>query len=129
MRWDAVHEVQIAGKKIEPQQPLLDTLIVTRQLVEEYDLFHKKISIGRAKSLPIADKQNLTTIEVLYDTLDIHLRDGGGSRSWKRFKAIRPSDDVIARFYKRATELWDTMIQHFPPLQELRESKPTEEIS
>ena len=103
--------------------------IVTRQLVEEYDLFHKKISIGRAKSFPIADKQNLTTIEVLYDTLDIHLRDGGGSRSWKRFKAIRPSDDVIARFYKRATELWDTMIQHFPPLQELRESKPIEEIS
>ena len=28
MRWDAVHEVQIAGKKIEPQQPLLDTLVL-----------------------------------------------------------------------------------------------------
>jgi DNA sulfur modification protein DndB len=103
--------------------------IVTRQLVEEYDLFHKKISIGRARSLLIADKQHLTTIEVLYDTLDIHLRDGGGSRSWKRFKAIRPPDDVIAYFYKRATELWETMIQHFPPLQELRESTLTEETS
>src|SRR5713101_2004129 len=26
MRWDDVHEVQIAGKKSEPQRPLLDTL-------------------------------------------------------------------------------------------------------
>jgi DNA sulfur modification protein DndB len=102
--------------------------IVTRQLVEEYDLFHEKISIGQARNIPVTDKKNLTTIEVLYDTLDIHLRDRG-SRSWKQFKAIRPPDDVIARFYKRATELWDTIIRHFPPLQELRESKPIEEIA
>jgi hypothetical protein len=27
MKWYAVHEVQIPGKKIEPKRPLLDTLI------------------------------------------------------------------------------------------------------
>lgn len=102
--------------------------IVTRQLLEEYDLFREKISIGQARSIPVTDKKNLTTIEVLYDTLDIHLRDGK-PRSWKQFRAIRPSENVIARFYKKATELWDTMIEHFPPFQELRESKSTEETA
>jgi TnpA family transposase len=38
MRWDAGHEVQIAGKKIEPQRPLLDTLVLDAILDNETEL-------------------------------------------------------------------------------------------
>src|SRR6266852_6722618 len=41
MRWDDVHEVQIAGKKSEPQRPLLDTLIFILGVLEN----RKKITV------------------------------------------------------------------------------------
>ena len=102
--------------------------ILTRQFVEEHALFHDKVSTGRTRHISVTDKESLTTIEVLYDTLDISLRDRV-PQSWQRFKAIRPSDEVIANFYKRAAEFWNMMIEHFPPLQELKDSKPTEDIA
>jgi DNA sulfur modification protein DndB len=80
--------------------------ILTRQFVEDHALFHDKVSTGRTRSISVTDKA-----------------------SWRRFKAIRPPDEVIATFYKRAAEFWNMMMEHFPPLQELKNSKPTEEIA
>jgi DNA sulfur modification protein DndB len=97
--------------------------ILTSKSVEDHKLFHDKVSTARTRSIPIADKESMTTIEVLYDILDIYLRVGS-LKSWQLFKTTRPSDEAIANLYKRATEFWNMMIEHFPPLQELKNSEP-----
>lgn len=102
--------------------------IVTRQLVEEYDLFQGKISIGQARSIPVTDKQNLTTIRVLYDAMDVHLRDRG-AKSWRRFQTIRPPDDVIDSFYNKSTEFWQLLTEYFPSLQDIGNNKSSEEVA
>jgi DNA sulfur modification protein DndB len=102
--------------------------IVTRRLVEEYELFHKKISVRQTRSIPVTDKQSLTSIVVLYDIMDTHLRDKG-TKAWKRYKTIRPSDDELDRFYSRSIAFWQLLTEHFPPLQVLRDSDPLEEIA
>ncbi|TEU15950.1 MAG: DGQHR domain-containing protein [Anaerolineales bacterium] len=102
--------------------------IVTRRLVEEYGLFYDKISIRQTRSIPVTDTKSLTSIVVLYDVMNICLRDRG-AKAWKRFKTIRPSDDEIEGFYNRAVEFWQLLTEHFPPLQELRESVPAEAVA
>jgi len=102
--------------------------IVTRQLVEEYDLFQGKISIGQARSIQVTDKQNLTTIRVLYDAMDVYLRDRG-AKSWRRFQTIRPPDDVIDSFYNKSTEFWQLLTEYFPSLQDIGNNKPSEEVA
>jgi len=102
--------------------------IVTRRLVEEYGLFHNKISVRQIRSIPVNDKQSLTSIVILYDVMDTHLRDKG-TKAWKRYKTIRPSGDELDGFYNRSIEFWQLLIEHFPPLQELRDSRPSEEVA
>ena len=85
--------------------------ILTRQSVEEHTLFHDKISTGRTRSISVSDKETLTTIEILYDTLDINLRERS-QQSWQRFKVMRPPDEVITNFYKSAAEFWNMLIHH-----------------
>jgi DNA sulfur modification protein DndB len=103
--------------------------IITRQLVEEYPLFSgNKISIKASKSIPIGDKQSFTSIETLYDTLDIYLADGPKSH-WREFKKFRKSDRKIAELYGRAVRLWNTYCTRFEPLNELRASDPKDQVA
>jgi len=102
--------------------------ILTRRLVEEYDLFRNKISIRQTRSIPVVDTQSLTTIVVLYDVIDIYLRDKGAKR-WKQFKTIRPSDNVIDSFYNKSIEFWHILTEYFSPLQEFGDSEPSDKVA
>lgn len=101
--------------------------IITRRLVEEYPLFQDKVSLKQTKSVPVADKQSLTTIVTLYDVLDVYLRTG--VRGWNKFKRFRPSEEKVAELYQKTIDLWEVMIDHSPPLGELRDSDPIEKLA
>lgn len=103
--------------------------IITRRLVEEYPLFlGKKISVKAATSIPVGDKQSLTSINALYDGLDIYLIDRTKS-AWKKFKRFYPGDEEIKKLHQSAVDLWDNYCNHFPPLKEVKESGPDEEVA
>ena len=101
--------------------------IVTRFLVERHPLFQEKISLARGKNIPSRDDKSLTTIVALYDTLDLYLQNL--HRGWNNYKKIRPNDDTIEDFYQRAVNLWDLMINYFPPLEEVKDSVPDDKIA
>jgi len=103
--------------------------IITRQLVEEYPLFlGRKTSVKAATSIPASDKQSLTSINALYDGLDIYFIDRSKS-TWRKFKRFYPGDEKIKELHKNAIGLWDTYCKYFPPLNELKESDPDKEVA
>jgi DNA sulfur modification protein DndB len=103
--------------------------IITRRLVDEYPLFTgKKISIKASKSIPIGDRQSLTSIEALYDGLDIYLAEGPKSQ-WKEFKKFRPADKKVDKLYREAIRLWNAYCKHFRPLRELKVSSADEQLA
>ena len=101
--------------------------IVTRRLLENYTLLANFTSIKKGKSMLASDRKNLTTILTIYDVLDRYL-----NHLWKDrrdFKKQRPSDRELGSIYKQSVELWDVLISVFPPLRELADSSPEEEVS
>jgi len=101
--------------------------IVTRRLLEHYPLFRNWTAITKGKNIPIGDRKKLTTIVALYDALDSYFATE--PRAWKEFRKLRPSDTGIDSYYERAKELWDAMLDRFPPLQRLVDSKPDDEVA
>ncbi len=100
--------------------------IIIRELLEKYKLFSSnKISLSKGKNIPSKDKSSLTTIVALYDVFDVFLKPTQG---WKDYKKIRPSDADIESFYSKAVSLWDSLIEEFKPLKEMRNSDGTERI-
>jgi len=92
--------------------------IVTRQLVDEYPLFHEKVSLAESKNLPTSDNRSFTTIIALYDSLDIYLKPKG--IRWSNFKKRRPNDAVIQDYYSKAVEFWDLMAAQFSWIDEYK---------
>jgi len=76
--------------------------IITRRLVEEYPLLVEKVSVKQPRSIDRRDKRSLTTIIVLYDVVDTHLRSTPAQ--WKVFKRLRPPDETIEDHYQRCTK-------------------------
>ena len=101
--------------------------ITTRQLVEEYPLFKDKISVKKPKSIPSTDRESITTVVALYDSLDIFLRPQ--ARGWSGYKRRRPDDNTLASFYSRATALFETLSKQFTQLKKVRDSKPGDNIA
>jgi DNA sulfur modification protein DndB len=101
--------------------------IVTRRLLEGYKLLSDFTSIKRGKSIPASDRRSFTTIATVYDVLDRYL-----SWQWKDrrdFKKQRPADRQLNALYRQSTELFDGLQDSFPPLAELANSSPDEEVS
>jgi DNA sulfur modification protein DndB len=101
--------------------------IVTRRLLENYPLLTNFTSIKRGKSIPASDRRSLTTIVTIYDVLDRYM-----SWQWKDrrdFKKQRPSDRELNALYRQAVALFEGLKKAFPPLSELADSRPDEEIS
>lgn len=96
--------------------------IITRRLVERHELLAGRISIKAARSIPSSDRKSLTSIEVLYDTLDIVLRDRP-VRIWNKRKTKRPSDDEIEAYYITAEHYFELLSQHFGVLREYRQTE------
>jgi DNA sulfur modification protein DndB len=104
--------------------------IVTRQTVEENHLFTGKISVRQTKSIPTNDRCSFTTIVALYDSLDDFFRATNRSKKdWGNFKRTRPPEDTVESYYQKSNELWNTLVQYFPPLQQLRDSDSSAEVA
>lgn len=101
--------------------------IVTRRLLEQHKLLANFTSIKKGKSMLVSDRKNLTTILTVYDVLDKYLNSQWKDR--RDFKKQRPSDRELNSLYKQSVELWDSLIAAFPPLKELADSSPAEELS
>ena len=101
--------------------------ITTRELVEKHSLFQEKISLSKTKAIAVRDDRNFTTIVTLYDALEMLFRTKG--RGWTDFKRHRPDDNEISEFYAKSVSFWDTMIEYFPPLQEVQVSQSDENIA
>ena len=101
--------------------------IITRRLVEEYQLFSDgKVSISGAANINISDEQSFTSIRALYDGLDIYLKHvylkSSHSSSWVTFKRFYPSDGQVNNLYNEAVILWNTYAKYFQPIREIAES-------
>ena len=101
--------------------------IVTRRLLEKYRLLAKFTSIKKGKSMAASDRRNFTTILTVYDVLDKFLNWQWKDR--KDFKKQRPSDRELNSIYKQSVALWDSLMAAFPPLIELANSLPEDEVS
>lgn len=96
--------------------------ITTRDLVEKHPLFSEtKILLSKTKAIPTANNECVTTIITLYDILDILLKT---KRNWNNFKRFRPDESTVSAFYNQAAHFWNTMIEYFPPLREVKDSAP-----
>lgn len=100
--------------------------ITTRALVENHPLFQEKISLAKTKAVAVKDNRSFTTIITLYDVLEILFRE---RRGWTAFRRQRPEDGVIAEYYAQSEQFWNAMTEHFPPLEEIRNSHPGENIA
>ncbi len=122
--------------------------IVTRQLVEEFDLlksgFKKKsgfVYFGEQHPLRPSEQEKLTTILTLYtisETLFVpfkapivkaHLGDDNRKKALNRLKVKRPDNDVIEKAYKQQTDFWTLLRDCIPAYDELFNSKPEENIA
>ena len=87
--------------------------IITRRMLDVYELFsgNRINSKVKGKSIPKNDRECITTIVTLYDSLNIYLCDKT-KKNWKEFLRIRPTDTVVNLYYENATKYWDR-IQHY----------------
>ncbi len=104
------------------------TAIITRQLMEEYPLFINKISVKASTSMSVNDKRNLTSINALYEALNIYLIDKPKS-GWDEFKRFYPTEEKVQELYKRSIDLWETFCKYFTQLKEARDSEPEDKIA
>lgn len=102
--------------------------IITRRLVEEYSLFSGKTSIKAATSIPVNDRQSLTSINALYDAVDIHLIDRSKPK-WNKFKRFYPGDEKIEELHQSAIDLWENFCRYFPPLTEVKVNDADAEVA
>jgi DNA sulfur modification protein DndB len=93
-----------------------------RKEKDKLNAYYRKISPAKTKAIAPRDYNSITSIITLYDVLEVVLREKG--RRWNDFKKLRPKDSTISQYYNRAVQFWDTMIEHFPPLKEFKETSP-----
>lgn len=103
--------------------------ILTRRLVEQNAFFSKFLLVKKGKAIQVTDKRFFTTIEALYDTIDILLRRENKKGEWARFKKLRPTDAKLDKEYGDVDSFWTEMINSFTPLRELAASVPENEVS
>jgi DNA sulfur modification protein DndB len=95
--------------------------IITRKLIEEHPFFMKFLLVKKGKAIQVTDKRFFTTIEALYEVVDIFLRTD--TLAWRTSKKIRPSEKVIKDEYEKIVQFWDLLIATFKPLKALSTSK------
>jgi DNA sulfur modification protein DndB len=103
--------------------------ILTRRLVEQNAFFSKFLLVKKGKGIQVTDKRFFTTIEALYDTVDILLRKENRKGEWARFKKFRPKDATLDREYKEVDSFWGEMTDSFVALSELAASAPDDEVT
>jgi len=92
--------------------------IIIRQMLDDYKLFSgKRINTAvLGKGIPTNDKDSITTLVTIYDALNIFLMDKS-DKDWKRFLNVRPGEEVVEDYSKRATEYFDALQKYFHDLK------------
>jgi DNA sulfur modification protein DndB len=93
--------------------------IALRKLIEEHAFFLRGHVHIESKNLGKNDFENFTSLESLYDAMDVLIRDMKPAE-WKKFKSIYPGDKEVDKYYKKVASFWDALVQAFPPLIEIK---------
>ena len=97
--------------------------ITARRLVETNAKFrHPKIAVISSQSIPTSNRECLTTISSLYDTLKLIFKHTSGNRSDRHLRFNRPSDSALEDYYEAATSFFDALAETFPPVGQLMSS-------
>lgn len=105
--------------------------IVTRKLVNEFDLFSRGdvISFGNQVNIPESQKKYLTSVIGLYHlSQDIYPRKPINKPKKSIVKKSRPSDSEIENLYKMNIDYWSLLVEFIPELRSaiLQEATPGE---
>jgi len=99
--------------------------IVVRKLIEEHEFFINGKIYRETKNLGKNDYESFTSLEALYDAMDVYLKNKKPSE-WERFKGIYPGESEVDEYYIEASSFWDALLKFFSCLIELRDdSDPT----
>lgn len=99
--------------------------IITRFVIDEFDLLKDRISVGHSRSIPPSDKNSLTTIEIIYDVLDIILKDKTNI-AWKKYKAVRPPEDELEHYQERSISYLTLLSECFQEIGDYLENEELE---
>ncbi len=105
--------------------------ITCRHLIEKHPLFTDgKISLQKQKALNSADQRSFTSVIALYQTMDIYLSINFTPKNkWKKFKLVRPSEDIVEQYVSRASQFWDQLVERIPELQFVVTMGPEDKLS
>jgi DNA sulfur modification protein DndB len=100
-----------------------DTIAITiRRLIEEHDFFNNGKVYIETKNLKKNDCENFTSLEALYDSMDILLKDRKPSE-WEKFKSIYPGESLVDDYYRKAASFWKVFVKFFSPLTTLSKTR------
>ena len=97
-----------------------DVVAVTcRHLIEKHPLFTDgKISLQKQKAINSADQRSFTSVIALYQAMDIYLSINFTPKNkWKKFKLVRPDEDLVEQYISKAIQFWDKLVERIPELQ------------
>ncbi len=91
--------------------------IACRSLLEDHPLFRDgRVSIALQKSIGRSDKHSIISLVSLHQTMNLYLAHKSG-RQWDEFKALRPPQNVVNEFIRKAHAFWDRLLEFIPELQ------------
>lgn len=104
--------------------------ITCRRLIEKHPLFTEgKISLQKQKAINTTDRRSFTSIVALHQSMDTYLSiNFTPKRGWKKFKLVRPDDEVVKQYISKASLFWDKLVKHLPELQFVANMKPGDEL-
>lgn len=116
--------------------------IVTRRLVEEFDLLNPGftiekenaagfVSFGKTTPIPARNETSLTSILALYDIVEtIHtpISDRNQKLAQKKLKHRRPTDEILESIYQEQVKYWRFLKEYIPEYQEVFDSQPYKKI-
>lgn len=93
--------------------------ITCRRLIEKHPLFTDgKISLQKQKAINTVDQRSFTSVIALYQAMDVYLSINFSPKNkWKKFKLVRPDEDIVEQYISRATQFWDRLVKQIPELQ------------
>lgn len=94
--------------------------ITCRDLLENHPLFRTgRVSLRKGRGLSPNDDKHFTSLPALYEAMDFYLMEGSRV-SWKKFKTLRPKEDVVQEHIERSHNFWDLLIGAIPALQKIK---------
>ena len=101
--------------------------IITRKLIEDHPFFKNDKIYLESKNIRKTDFDNFTSLEALYDSLDVYLCDKKKSE-WENYKTIYPGDDEIDHYYKSATQIMNKLVSSFAVLKGLSKTSNNSKV-